>query len=76
MAGMFAAKNGGSTYKQVSLTDFSDDDDDEDFIQRQVRNQRLQMQQQDEGLEMLSKSASRLGQLSMGIAEELSMQNK
>ena len=36
----------------------------------------MQMQKQDQGLEMLSKSAERLGQLSMGIHDELNQQNQ
>ena len=67
-------------YAQVSRNDYSDSDDSsvegDDFIQSQIRQQRLQMKQQDEGLEMLSKSADRLGQLSLGIHEELGSQNK
>ena len=35
-----------------------------------------QLKQQDEGLDMLSKSADRLGALSLGISEELGHQNK
>ena len=35
-----------------------------------------QLKQQDEGLDMLSKSADRLGALSLGISEELGQQNK
>ena len=34
------------------------------------------LKQQDEGLDMLSKSADRLGALSLGISEELGHQNK
>jgi SYP6 family syntaxin len=34
------------------------------------------MKQQDEGLDMLSASVDRLGQMSMGISEELGQQNK
>jgi t-SNARE complex subunit (syntaxin) len=34
------------------------------------------MKEQDAGLDMLSISVARLGQLSMGIAEELGQQNK
>ena len=34
------------------------------------------MQQQDQGLEMLSKSAVRLGELSMNIHDELNQQNQ
>ena len=34
------------------------------------------MQQQDQGLEMLSQSAERLGQMSMNIHDELNQQNR
>jgi t-SNARE complex subunit (syntaxin) len=34
------------------------------------------MKKQDEGLDMLSASVERLGQMSMGISEELGQQNK
>ena len=34
------------------------------------------MRKQDEGLDVLSKSVERLGELSMGISEELSSQNR
>lgn len=34
------------------------------------------MEQQDQGLDMLSVSVQRLGQLSMGISEEMGHQNK
>lgn len=54
----------------------SDSDQEDDFIQRQIRHQQIQIKKQDEGLEMLSKSADRLGQLSFGIHEELNQQNK
>jgi len=36
----------------------------------------LQLQQQDQGLEMLAQSAERLGQMSMGIHDELNQQNR
>lgn len=67
-------------YSQVPLGDsraYSDSDSDEDdFIQREIKSQKLQMKEQDEGLEMLSESAQRLGKLSMNISEELDTQNK
>uniref|UniRef100_A0A6U0R1J2 t-SNARE coiled-coil homology domain-containing protein n=1 Tax=Eucampia antarctica TaxID=49252 RepID=A0A6U0R1J2_9STRA len=70
----------GKGYAQVSTHNYSDSDDSstegDDFVQKQIRNQKLQMKQQDEGLEMLSQSADRLGQLSLGIHEELGNQNK
>ncbi|KAL3761457.1 hypothetical protein ACHAWU_007416 [Discostella pseudostelligera] len=51
--------------------------DNEDFIQREIRQQQqLMMRQQDEGLEMLGESATRLSQISLGIHEELGQQMK
>lgn len=41
----------------------------------QQRQQQL-LQEQDSGLEMLAQSAERLGQMSMGISEELEAQNR
>lgn len=66
-------------YSQVPLDEFSDDSSDgggDGFMTRSMQNQKLQMQQQDQGLEMLSQSAARLGELSMGIHEELNQQNQ
>merc|ERR1719438_66240 len=69
-----------SSYSQVPYHDYSSDDDsdceEDDFIQQQIRTQKQQLRQQDEGLEMLSQSARRLGELSLGISEELGEQNK
>jgi hypothetical protein len=62
-------------YSKVNYDSDSDQEED-DFIQRQIKHQQLQIKKQDEGLEMLSKSADRLGQLSFGIHEELNQQNK
>jgi len=61
-------------YRDYSSSDDSDDEGD-DFIQQQIRTQKQQLRQQDEGLEMLSQSAKRLGELSMNISEELGEQN-
>mmetsp|Transcript_33410 Transcript_33410/g.68213 ORF Transcript_33410/g.68213 Transcript_33410/m.68213 type:complete len:136 (-) Transcript_33410:270-677(-) len=66
-------------YHQLPYTDYSDSDSSDggdDFISQQVRQQREQLKKQDEGLEMLSKSADRLGELSLNIHEELGHQNK
>jgi hypothetical protein len=41
-----------------------------------LQRQQQLMKEQDQGLEMLSKAAERLGTLSMGISEELGQQNK
>lgn len=74
---MFGVDRKGN-YGPLSLHDYSDDDSDDgnDFVSDQIRNQRQQLKQQDEGLDMLSKSADRLGALSLGISEELGQQNK
>ena len=67
------------SYNPLSLGEWSDDSSDEgerDFVRDQIRSQRQQLKQQDEGLDMLGKSAERLGQLSMNISEELGQQNK
>ena len=67
-------------YSRVSLDDFSDDsssDEEEAGYNRgSAKSQQQMLQEQDHGLELLSQSADRLGQLSMGISEELSQQNR
>lgn len=68
-------RNTGPMYSRVGFDSDSDEEPD-DFIQHQVRQQQLQMQKQDEGLEMLTESANRLGTLSLGIHEELNSQNR
>ena len=78
---MFSSnQNSKHNYKPVAISEGygSDDsyDDEEDFIQRQIRQQKMEYKKQDEGLEMLSESASRLGTLSLGISEELGQQNR
>uniref|UniRef100_A0A7S2P3Q0 t-SNARE coiled-coil homology domain-containing protein n=1 Tax=Leptocylindrus danicus TaxID=163516 RepID=A0A7S2P3Q0_9STRA len=74
---MARTSKGGGKYQQVPISGDSDDsDNDDDFIQRQIKDQRQQLQKQDEGLEMLSLSATRLGELSMNISTELDAQNK
>ena len=80
---------GGSNYKPITnnggyyRNDDSDSSDDDlgtaaqdDFVSREIRQQKLLLKQQDVGLELLSDSADRLAQISMGIHEELGHQNK
>jgi hypothetical protein len=69
-----------SNYSKVDLDDYSDDDgrttnkkQGSDYL---VRNQQTLLKQQDEGLDMLSASVLRLGEMSLGISEELGQQNK
>ncbi|KAL3827341.1 hypothetical protein ACHAXA_005087 [Cyclostephanos tholiformis] len=79
-------RNGGQKYSHIraySDSDGSSSDDEygggnpnDDFIQREIRQQKLMMKKQDEGLEMLGQSAERLSQISMGIHDELRHQNK
>mmetsp|Transcript_26403 Transcript_26403/g.37706 ORF Transcript_26403/g.37706 Transcript_26403/m.37706 type:complete len:139 (+) Transcript_26403:35-451(+) len=77
-----SAHSRGSKYSQVRSYSDSDSDssgdniEDDDFVQREIRQQQMMMKQQDEGLEMLGQSADRLSQISMGIHEELGHQNK
>jgi len=56
--------------------DSDSDSDEDDFIQSQIKSQQLQMKKQNQGLEMLSHSAQRLGTLSINITEELDSQNR
>lgn len=76
---MFGKQGAKGDYSQISLDDFSDDDSQNDSPARRApgpsRSQQL-MKQQDEGLEMLSQSADRLGKMSLQINEELGFQNK
>lgn len=78
-------------YSKLSLDDFSDEDSDDENkngyyddaendnnneASDYVRNQQVLMQQQDAGLDMLSQSVMRLGEMSNNIAEELGQQNQ
>ena len=80
---VFGNKKGSSKkgYSEVSLDDFSDDDstnrgDEEDFVGESLRTQQELMKKQDEGLDILSTQVARLGEMSMGIHEELGQQNQ
>jgi len=78
-------------YSQVGLDSFSDDysdddsndgnqsnfrDEDENETGEYIRNQKVMMQMQDAGLDALSESVMRLGDMSNNISEELGQQNK
>mmetsp|Transcript_22813 Transcript_22813/g.64579 ORF Transcript_22813/g.64579 Transcript_22813/m.64579 type:complete len:136 (+) Transcript_22813:284-691(+) len=67
-------------YDRVSLEDFSDDDNtnsnQDDFVQNSIKNQQQLMQQQDQGLDFLASSVNRLHEMSMGISDELTEQDK
>ena len=49
---------------------------DNDFVQQSLRTQQQLLKKQDEGLDFLSQSAERLGQMSLEISDELGQQNK
>lgn len=79
-------------YSQLNLDDFSDDDSDDggrhqsdfrdeygengDESGEYVRNQQVLMKMQDAGLDALSESVMRIGEMSNGISDELGHQNK
>jgi hypothetical protein len=85
---MFGKAN-GSDYSKISLDEFSDDDDSDhddltppsrhgsnDGPSQSVGRQQEMLRKQDQGLEMLSQSADRLGVMSLQINDEIGFQNK
>lgn len=81
---MFAKSNHSGSQKYSHVRGYSDSDSssdggnpgEDDFIQREIRQQQMMMKEQDQGLEMLGQSAERLSKISLGIHEELGHQNK
>mmetsp|Transcript_33490 Transcript_33490/g.61524 ORF Transcript_33490/g.61524 Transcript_33490/m.61524 type:complete len:136 (+) Transcript_33490:218-625(+) len=78
---MFKKSNPSGNYSQVSNYSDSDSSSDDgnpedDFVAREIRQQKMMMKEQDQGLEMLGQSAERLSQISFGIHEELGHQTK
>eukprot|EP00531_Pseudo-nitzschia_arenysensis_P019609 CAMPEP_0116132906 /NCGR_PEP_ID=MMETSP0329-20121206/9810_1 /TAXON_ID=697910 /ORGANISM="Pseudo-nitzschia arenysensis, Strain B593" /LENGTH=139 /DNA_ID=CAMNT_0003627477 /DNA_START=117 /DNA_END=536 /DNA_ORIENTATION=+ len=83
---MYNGKSGKKKdYSQLSLDDFSDDDSDDggggfhdepNEADDYIRNQQVLMKMQDAGLDALSDSVMRLGEMSNNISEELGQQNK
>mmetsp|Transcript_11726 Transcript_11726/g.29702 ORF Transcript_11726/g.29702 Transcript_11726/m.29702 type:complete len:142 (+) Transcript_11726:399-824(+) len=85
---MYNGKGGKKKdYSQLSLDDFSDDDSDDGGGYRDngggdneadeyIRNQQVLMKMQDAGLDALSESVMRLGEMSNNISDELGQQNK
>mmetsp|Transcript_24780 Transcript_24780/g.51529 ORF Transcript_24780/g.51529 Transcript_24780/m.51529 type:complete len:136 (+) Transcript_24780:110-517(+) len=79
---MFGKKGEKGDYSKISLDDFSDDESQNGGAKTPPRStpapsrSQMLMKQQDDGLEMLSQSADRLGQMSLQINEELGFQNK
>jgi len=83
---MYNGKNGKKKdYSKLSLDDFSDDDTDDGYrdeygetnneADEYIRNQQVLMKMQDAGLDALSESVMRLGEMSNNISEELGQQN-
>mmetsp|Transcript_46530 Transcript_46530/g.51870 ORF Transcript_46530/g.51870 Transcript_46530/m.51870 type:complete len:171 (+) Transcript_46530:382-894(+) len=63
--------NNGYIVDDLDVPNVHNDDDD-----GYMRNQQVLLKQQDEGLDILSQSVLRLGELSNNISEELGQQNK
>jgi hypothetical protein len=73
---MMINTNHRHNYSRIGYDSESGSDQEDDFISQQIRKQKLELKRQDDGLDMLTESASRLGALSLGIHEELNQQNK
>jgi hypothetical protein len=91
MFGKTNAKGKQGDYSKISLDEFSDDDSDHadltppsrhgssnggDYPSQSVGRQQEMLRKQDQGLEMLSQSADRLGIMSLQINDEIGFQNK
>jgi len=77
-------------YSKLSLDDFSDDDSEDgggfrdeyggksnrNEADEYIKNQQVLMKMQDAGLDALSESVMRLGEMSNNISEELGQQNQ
>eukprot|EP00752_Nemacystus_decipiens_P001251 g1249.t1 len=63
-------------YSQLPLGGSDDDGGGDDWIQRQIRGHKSQMEHQDAHLSEIGQSASRLGNISLEISKELDQQNK
>jgi len=75
---MFGGKSNKDSYNQIPSTGPYRDDDDgtnNNYTDRSIQAQQQMLKEQDAGLELLSQSAERLGQMSMSISEELNSQN-
>jgi len=70
-------KKGYDKLPTYDSDNFSSNDgmDDDDFVNQHSRSQQM-MRKQDESLDVLSEGVLRLGEMSIGIHEELSQQNK
>mmetsp|Transcript_10510 Transcript_10510/g.25349 ORF Transcript_10510/g.25349 Transcript_10510/m.25349 type:complete len:146 (+) Transcript_10510:449-886(+) len=89
---MYNSNGKKKKYDQLDLKDFSDDESDSgnrnessyrdeydetgNEASDYIRNQQVLMQMQDAGLDALSESVMRLGDMSNNISEELGQQNK
>lgn len=89
---MYNSKGKKKSYEQLGLQDFSDDesegerrhqsdfrdgyDDTGNEASDYIQNQQVLMQMQDAGLDALSESVMRLGDMSNNISDELGQQNK
>ena len=62
-----------SPYSQVST---NDDDNGDDFIMRQVKQQKAMMNQQDRDLDVLGDAVGRIGLIAQELGGEITAQNK
>ena len=73
---MFGDDKHRKDYSKVNLDDFSDDDSYSPSTTSSKKSAQQLMMEQDQGLEMLGQHATRLGEMSMAIHDELGQQNK
>ncbi|CAM9117285.1 unnamed protein product [Ascophyllum nodosum] len=72
----FTGPNGSSEKVDYSRLPEGSDDEEADWIQRQIRGHKTQMDHQDNQLSDIGETAARLGSLSLEISKELDQQNK
>lgn len=64
-------------YGKLPTSDpYDHEDEEEDFLQKQIRQQRQGIAEQDRDLELLSDSVTRLGEMSLEIGNEIQTQNR
>ncbi|CAM9824966.1 unnamed protein product [Phaeothamnion confervicola] len=71
-----ATGNGGKRQDYSHLPNGNFGNEEEDWMQRQVRGHKTQIAQQDQELDEIGRSVERLGHISLGISKELDDQNR
>mmetsp|Transcript_67155 Transcript_67155/g.135345 ORF Transcript_67155/g.135345 Transcript_67155/m.135345 type:complete len:107 (-) Transcript_67155:13-333(-) len=72
---MWGRSSDPSPYAPVETDDDSDNYTD-DFIMREVKMQKDILREQDDNLDLLGGSISRMGEMALGIKSEIETQNK